>query len=525
MRGGLLNKAKRGELRRPLPIGYIHDENGQISKDPDAQVQEAIMILFKTFLRVGSAYGVIREYEKQGFLFPHRQHIGFKLGELSWKKITTSTVLNVLKNPIYAGIYTYGKNQVQYSVGGRKTVRVPKEQYHVWLSNSHAAYISEAQYDENNRQLEKNAHPRPDAEHYGAVREGSALLQGIALCGKCGRNMSLRYSKSNLSKQPIYLCDHDNRYYGQSICQYVAGGNIDLALGSLLLETINPLTMDAAISIQREMTVRKEEILRLYDQQLERARHEMNLAKRRYLHVDPDNRLVASELERDWNQKASAFESAKVNYEQKSDIEIREVDDEMKLSLTQLISDFPKIWNDPRTPNREKKRIARHVLEDVTITSDKEKILLGVRFKSGSTKIIEIPRTNRSLKIVNMENEAASKIKELLHLGLTNIEIAQILNEKGLRQGIHSKPFDTYTIYSFIRRYGLPTRTEIAMSNPERWLTANEKMEELGINKSKLYRMRRSGELIYKKCIFRGASYLYKPESGLHNEKARGEDT
>ena len=509
MRGGLLNKAKRGELRRPVPIGYIYNEDSQIVKDPDMQVQEAISLFFNTFMRVGSANSLVREYGKQGFLFPHRQHRGLRPGELLWKKIDLSTALRTLKNPVYAGIYTFGKIQTQHTIGGCKKTEVPKEEYHAWLPNSHPAYISEAQFDEIGRQLAKNSRPKLDVEHSGAVREGSALLQGLALCGNCGRKMAVRYTTAG---QPVYLCDFNHRQYGEKECQYIAGGNIDLTIESLLLETINPLTMDAAVSIQHEMAVRKEEILRLYSQQVERARYEMNLAKRRYLLVDPENRLVAAELEYDWNQKVVAFESAKANHEQKCDLEIRAVDDEMKLSLMQLISDFPKIWNDPCTPSKEKKRIARHILEDVTITSDTSKIVLGIRFKSGSKKILEIPRTSRSFNLLHRESEAASEIKALLPLGLTYNEIAKTLNEKGLKYGSRSKPFNNYAVTSIIKRYSLPTRTAIVKASKEGWLTAKEKMAELGIDKSKLCKMRASAKLIYKKCTYHGLAYLYKPE-------------
>jgi len=229
MRGGLLNKAKRGELKRSIPIGYIYDETGRISKDPDAQVKEAITMFFNTFERIGSANGLIREYLKQGILFPHRHYRGFKAGEVSWRKLNISTALSMLKNPMYAGIYTFGMTQVHHSLHGPKHVAVPKEQYHAWLPNSHPAYISETQFDNNNKQLSKNATPKPGADHSGAVREGSAILQGIALCGKCGRRMSVKYNDS--ARQPFYVCDHNRRSYGEpTACQFIAGGNIDLTI-------------------------------------------------------------------------------------------------------------------------------------------------------------------------------------------------------------------------------------------------------------------------------------------------------
>ena len=512
MRGGLLSKAERGELRKAIPIGYVYSEDKLVIKDPNAQVQEAIMMLFSCFARVGSAAKLVREYGSQGIHFPCRQHKGFKVGEVTWGKMTLSTALRTLKNPMYAGIYTFGISQVQHSVSGRKKVEVPREQYHAWLPNSHPAYISEAQFDENNRQLKKNAPPRSDREHGGAVREGSALLQGIALCGKCGRMMSLRYSVARPIPQPFYRCDHNFRAYGEAVCQHVAGGNIDLTIEELLLETINPLTMDAAISIQREMAQRKNEILGYYGKQVEQARYEMDLAKRRYLQVDPDNRLVAAELEFDWNQKVLAHESAKTAYDQQCEKEVRAVDDEMKLSLTQLISNFPNIWNDARTSNREKKRIARLILEDVTITADTSKIVLGIQFKEGATKVIEIPKVKKSLNLLRAEKEAVTEIEALLPSNLTYGEIAETLNGKGLLYGSKGNPFNVNSISSLVKRYGLPSRAAIAKSNEDGWLTAKEKMAELGITKAKLYRMRTSGKLVFKKCNYHGQAYLYKPE-------------
>ena len=512
MRGGLLNKAKRGELKRALPIGYIYNESDLISKDPDAQVQESILLFFNTFKRIGSAHSVVREYDKKGFLFPNRQFKGFQLGELSWQRLTLAKAVRTLRNPIYAGIYVYGEKQTQNAVDGRKQKPVPREQYHAWFPDSHPGYISETQFEENNHQLSLNISPKRNMKHSGAIREGSSLLQGIALCGKCGRKMTIQYSHSNRTHQPVYVCDFNRRHNGEDACHRIVGGNIDITIGELLLETINPLTIDAAISIQREMTERKEEIMRLYSQRMERTHYEMDLAKRRYLRVDPDNRLVAAELERDWNQKASEYEAAKTAYEQKCETEIRAADEQLKLALEELVSDFPKIWNSPQTSIKEKKRILRLVVEDVTINSDLFTIVLGVRFKGGATKILEIPKHNRNLKLVKLEQEAVSEIKILLPLGLKNREIAEILNEKGLKSGYGDEPFDHRIISNLINNYDLPKRREMALADSGGWLTSKEKMAELGIGRHKLRKMRESGELICKTYQINGETHYYKPE-------------
>jgi DNA invertase Pin-like site-specific DNA recombinase len=513
MRGGLLNKAKRGELQCPLSIGYVYDENGRIAKDPDAQVQEAIGLLFSTFKRVGSGCGCVREFEKQGLLFPHSNSLGFRQSEITWKKLTRAKALCTLKNPLYAGVYAFGKVQVRHTVEGRKHKAVPKESYHAWLPDSHPGYISEFQFEENLRQLAANTHPRPDLEHGGAAREGSALLQGIALCGVCGRKMTVHYYKSTRGMHPVYSCQHGGADNSGQKGLVITGTNIDIAIGELLLETINPLTMEAAMAVQREMTGRKEEIVRLYSQQMERARYDMELAKRRYLRVDPDNRLVAAELERDWNQKAGAYGSAKMAYEQKCDAEVRTVDDELKAALEQLVTDFPAVWNDPRTSNKEKKRIARSLLEDVTLSADASTVVLGIRFKGGATKVIEIPKIKRDLNLVNMEQAAAEEIKAMILDGRTNLEIVDALGEKGYTIGYRAKPFNVNSVNYMVQRHDLPRRREVAKTDG--WLNATEKMAELHIGRTKLDSMREAGELEFKVSHIKSKTYLYKSAASV----------
>jgi len=510
MRGGLLNKAKRGELMRPLAIGYVYNEYGQITKDPDAQVQEAIALFFNTFKRVGSARSIVSEYKRQNYTFPSRQFRGFGVGELSWKNLTYERALQMLNNPLYAGVYTYGKRQIHHTPQGRQVKFVPRERYHAWLPDSHPAYISEMEFEENLRQLSQNSRPKPDLEHGGAVREGVALLQGIAVCGICGRKMTLRYSQSKHIYQPIYMCQYESVNHSGSICQSVYGGNIDKAISDVLLETINPMTTDAAVSIQCEMAERKEEILRIYGQQMERTQYEMDLAKRRYMRVDPDNRLVAAELEDDWNIRIKEYESAKAAYEEKCDVEIRVVDSQLQAMLSQLVDEFPKIWNDPKTSFKEKKRIARHIMEDVTITSDSEKVVLGVRFKGGSTKIVEIPNMSRNLVKTKMESDAVSLILSLMNSGLTNREIADDLNAKGFSTECQNKPYTRDTVNWLVNKHDLPRRKVIAESDD--WLTTKEKMAELGVSEDTLRRWRKEGKFIWKTCNIKGVAYLYKPE-------------
>ncbi|GHU81180.1 hypothetical protein FACS1894191_7840 [Clostridia bacterium] len=281
----------------------------------------------------------------------------------------------------------------------------------------------------------------------------------------------LRYSQTKYDAcQPIYYCGYHSSYSAGTACQNVKGGGIDRAIKELILETVNPLTMDAAIAIEREMAERKEEVIRVYRQQMERARYDMDLAKHRYLRVDPDNRLVAAELERDWNQKVSEYESTKMAYAQKSETEVRAIDEKLKSALEQLVSDFPKVWSDPLTSSKEKKRIARLVLEDVTISAESSKIILGVRFKGGATKILEIPKDSWQQTSRDMKAAVVSEIKRLIPLNLTNQEIADALNEGGVKYGFDDKPITANVITYLLHTYDdIPTRRAIAQADG--WLT------------------------------------------------------
>lgn len=509
MRGGLLNKAKRGELMRPLSIGYIYNDYGQITKDPDAQVREAIAVFFNMFKRLGSAHSVVGEFKKQGLLFPFRQHKGFKVGELTWKPLLNGRALDVLRNPLYAGVFAYGRTQIQHTLNGRKVKSMQKGDCHSWLANSHPAYITEAEYDENIRILAANMPQRKNSENRGAVREGPALLQGMLICGVCGRKMTHRYSRTKYIKQPIYQCIYEKQSRYGAVCQRIPGGNIDSTISDLILSVINPVTMEAAVAVQHEMVERKEEILRLYSQQLERTRYEMELAKRRYLNVDPENRLVAAELEKEWNAKMKEHELTISAYDEKCAAEVREVDDKLKLILSQLVEDFPKIWNDSETPFKEKKRIVRLILDDITVTAKNETVILGVRFKGGDTKVLEIPYVSKSLKLIQQEKTAVSEIDSLISKGIGNQQIADILNEKGFRTETHAKPFSPATIAWLIKKHNITRRTQ--RNDATGWLTSRQKMAEIGVGERQLRRMRLNNEVVWQTCNINGLAYLYKP--------------
>lgn len=508
MRGGLLNKAKRGELLKPLPIGYVYNDYKQIVKDPDMQVQEAINIFFQTFRRVGSASGAIGEFNRKGLKFPLRIHKGFRKGELKWVQLVHSRALQTLHNPTYAGIYTYGETQIKHTVNGKKSVIMPKEEWHTYLRGSHPAYITEDDFHENEKILKQNAHPRNEDGRSSPPREGSALLQGIIVCGKCGEKMTLRYNRNLGGLVPIYQCQKHAIEFGGKFCQSIHGENVDLAISRLLVEIINPLAVDVVINVQNEMLDRKNEIEKFYNQQVERARYNVELARRRYMNVDPENRLVANELEAEWNLKLKELELSREECEKKCQMEVRKIDDKLRDEIRQAAFDFPLLWNDPDVPCREKKRMIRCIIEDVTITDRKDCVTLGIRFKGGTTKIVDVEKPLLRWQTIQTPYNILDEITNLMTFH-TNAEIAEILNSKGYVSGTRQE-FNRHTIASIITSYKIESRFD--RFRKLGLLTMEEKMAELGVSQERLRYMRKNNQ-IKSYCYNRKRDYLYEPEN------------
>jgi DNA invertase Pin-like site-specific DNA recombinase len=389
MRGGLLNKARRGELRLPLAVGFVYDTQAQVILDPDQQVQQSIRTLFQSFRRVGSAGAVVKAFRDARLLFPHRPRGGPLDGELLWVKLNITQVLNVLHNPRYAGAYVYGRTRIRRTLQGTQQHRVAQDQWHTLLLSAHVGYVSWDEYQENQRRLQENAHALGPERRKSPPREGPALLQGLVICGMCGERMKVIYHVRSGQRVPDYICDGRTVNDPQPMCQWISGKDVDKAVGDLLLEIVTPTAIEATLAVQQELQTRLDEVERLRKQQVERARYEAELAQRRYMRVDPDNRLVADTLEADWNQKLRAFQEAQQEYERERQKDCMAMDESVRSRLHTLATEFPRLWRDPNTPDRERKRLAHLLLEDVTLIK-REQLLIHVRFPGGATRTLEM---------------------------------------------------------------------------------------------------------------------------------------
>jgi DNA invertase Pin-like site-specific DNA recombinase len=504
MRGSLLNKARRGELHLPLPIGFVYDAQGQVVLDPDQQVQQSIRFLFQSFRRLSSACAVVRAFRGAKVLFPRRLRGGPQLGELVWQKLDFNETLHVLHNPRYAGAFAYGKTRTRKTLDGVHQRKLPQEEWHTLLPGAHPGYITWEVYQENQRRLRENAHALGPERREGPPREGPALLQGLAVCGVCGGRMNVAYHVRAFRpgrSVPHYFCQGRSVDSPQPVCQWVPGIPVDQAVGDLLLEIMTPASIDISLAVQQELQSRMEETDRLRKQQVERARYEAELAHHRYLRVNPDHRLVADSLEADWNRKLSALQEAQQQYERESQKDRLAVDEELRTRLHTLATDFPRLWRDPNTPQRERKRLARLLLEDVTLIK-RDQILVHIRFPGGTTRTLELPIP------LNPKLTPPSVVAEIDRLldHHTCQAVADQLNSRGFAPG-YGKSFHGPMIARIAKDHGLKTRWERLRKRG--MLTLDEIGKQLGICSDQVKAWRAAGLLRAHLCNDKN-EYLYE---------------
>jgi DNA invertase Pin-like site-specific DNA recombinase len=494
MRGGQLNKARRGELEMPPPVGFVVRGDGAMVLDPDLQVQGAIRLVFDAFDRTGSAMQTVRYLREQDILFPRRLRAGPDKGALLWAPAEHSRILQVLHNPRYAGAFVYGRTKTRRLPDGRTVqVKVPRAEWQFVIPSTHPGYIDWDRFEANQRRLADNAQAFGGERRAGPVREGPALLQGRVLCGVCGERMGVRYEIRSEGAHPIYVCQEMAVRRAGKACQTIPGKEIDAAVSGLLLELMTPMTLNATLAVQRELEARAEESDALRRQQLERLRYEAELARRRYMKVDPDNRLVADSLEADWNDKLRRHSDAAAEYEKRSQEQAVILGEEARRRVRDLAQQFPSIWQDDRVPATERKRILRLLVEDVTLIKA-EKITAHVRLTGGSARTLVLERPQPIAQIRKFKPELVAEIDALLDHHCDR-EIAEILNNRG-RRTWEGKPFNLKKI-AFIRfAYKLPSRFERLRRRG--LLTTREVAERFKIGQTAVYDWGRQG--LIKKC-------------------------
>jgi DNA invertase Pin-like site-specific DNA recombinase len=482
LRGGIENKARRGELKAPLPVGLVYDDQDRVVLDPDRQVQDAIRKFFKTFEETGSALAAVKHFRKQGWKFPRKLRRGIRKGEIVWGELVHSRALQLLHNPRYAGTFFFGRS--------RRSKKLPPDQWHTLLLDAHPGYITWEQFQRNRQQLSENAQALGADRRKSPPGEGPSLLQGLAVCGICGKRMTIRYDCRETTPVPRYMCQRDGIEQGQSVCQSIPGSSIDEAIGRLLLEKVTPLALEVTLAVQQELQTRRDEADAMRKQQVERARYEVELARARYMQVDPHNRLVADVLEGDWNDKLRALTDAQELYERYRQQDAATANDSTRSQVLELATDFPKLWNDHRTSQRDRKRIVRLLVEDVTLIHDGQ-ITAHVRFRGGATQTINLPRPLSAWELRQTSPQVLEAIDRLLN-DYTEGQIADQLNRQGLRSGMGST-FCGRLVGQIRRAHNIPSRYD-RLRNVG-MLTEAEIAGQLGIHTSTVRKWRDRGLL------------------------------
>ncbi|MCE7003289.1 recombinase family protein [Kibdelosporangium philippinense] len=500
-----MSKARRGELVQPLPVGLVYDPVGNVVLDPDASVQGPVARVFSTFTATGSALAVVKAFTADSLLFPRRLKTGPRKGELVWGQLQHSRVLQVLHNPRYAGAFFYGRHTHGRGPGGTTTTRLlPREEWTVLITDSHPGYISWEQFEANQARLAANATAHGNDRRASPPREGPALLQGLVICGKCGGRMTVRYHTRKGNHVPEYVCQSEGIQHGKMICQRIPGAGIDAAVSRFLLDTVTPLALETALAVADELTARADEADRIRATAVKRAQYHADLARRRYLAVDPANRLVADQLEAAWNATLRELNEATDTYQRARTGQTGPLSQTQRDAVTALAADFPALWNNPATPMRERKRIARLLLTDITLART-DNITVHIRLRGGQDHTLTLPLPLASWQIRQTPTEVVSAIDTLLEEH-TDSEIAAILTSKGMVSGT-GQPLHARLIRQIGKAYQLRSHTQ--RLREEGLLTLNDIARHLGVGLSTVKTWRNAGLLTGRRANDKN-EYLYQ---------------
>jgi DNA invertase Pin-like site-specific DNA recombinase len=434
--GGKLEKAHKGQLRFRLPTGLIYDPTNQVILDPDEQVQDAVRLIFDLFDDSGSALAVVKHFTDHQLPFPTRHWGGIRDGELTWRPLSHGRVLAILHNPAYAGAYVYGRTKTRTRIlpgeapriKGR-TRQVKREDWPIVLQNAHPGYITWEQFLRNQQRLDDNRTFHPE-ERRGAAREGAALLQGIALCGLCGRRMSVRYQNGI----PCYVCAQFHTHFAGKTCQHMRGDGIDAAVACTFLEAMQPAHLEVSIAALEHIEARAQQIDHQWQLRLERAHYEAELAQRRFLAVEPENRLVARSLERDWNEKLVEIERLEREYAALPKLTTYLASPEERQRILDLAQDLPAVWYSSTTTHTERKQLVRFLIKDVTLTKRETIIQIGIRWQTEALTLLDTPRPKRVYDAARTDLAVVKRVRELAPTH-TDRQIAELLNRDNFTPG------------------------------------------------------------------------------------------
>jgi hypothetical protein len=473
MQRGRLNKAQRGEYAKPVPIGYAYDPvTGKLELSPDQAVRHAVEQIVHLFGQLGSMRGVLLCLNREALQLPHQIHRRALGTQIVWRRPSYEVVYQVLTNPIYAGVYCYGRRATRHDplTHKRHVERRNRDQWEVFLPDHHPGYLSLEQWEANMVRLKNHLWTVPTSQ--GAPREGAALLQGLVWCQQCGARMRVRYS----NRAAYYECDYAHRRFGEPICGWASARRVDALVENLVLGVIDAGTVDLALVYDERQREEDARLDRQWQQQLQRLEYECELAQRRYELVDPANRLVAQTLESTWNERLADLEAARVE-DRRRQRRVAPVStpEQMRSVLTELRGR----WYGGALDVQTKKELLRCVIEQVRLTTKGKVVRAEVVWQGGAHSELDVP------KYVGAPTAAYHRVFELAKTH-TDAEIAAVLNGEGLLTQKH-KPWSARRVLDFRTSNAIPSGLTASptMRLPEtEYITSREAAKRLGVDQT-----------------------------------------
>ena len=489
------SKARRGELRIPPPIGYTWDRHVGLGLDPDRRLQEVIRLVFQKFRELGSARQVLLWMASQNMHFPYPSD-GRTLTSFEWRPIRYRNVISILKNPFYAGVYAYGKCEKRTTIvdgRARKSYghHKPMDTWEVFIKDHHGGYISWTEYERNQALLAGNAYRRVGDTKSG--RGGRALLAGLICCARCGRRLNVVYT--GRYPRPVYRCEQPNIQLGQRRCLRVAGKRIDETIAAEMLRAVAPMAIEAAEEAERMLRDEDQDRRRIAELELQQAQYDASLAERRYAACDPDNRLIAAQLEKAWENALQRVERCR---EQLDRTQTSKAED-ARPDLTGLAEDLSAAWKAPRTTMRTRQRLVRALITEIVVDVDVEagEIVLVIHWKGGQHSELRIRKPRAGEHGCHTPEQALAVIRSMAGQW-SDEDIAASLNRMGMSTG-QGKTWTACRVSS-LRRLRDIHGYRSAEENSE-WLTLSEAAAHLGVSHHQIRKLIKAGILKSEQII------------------------
>jgi DNA invertase Pin-like site-specific DNA recombinase len=459
LRQGLLAKARRGELHLIPPLGYVQRASGEIALDPDEQVQAVLRLIFRKFAELGTVHALLRYLVAQQIQLGMRAHSGPERGEVVWHRPSRGTLQTILKHPMYAGAYVYGRRPVdprRKKAGRPDTGRLVAgpAAWQVLLKDRLPAYISWDEYEANLARLQAN---RVRADTLGTVREGPALLTRLVVCAYCGRRMAVSYADE---AHYAYACARMRIDYGAACCQHLAGAGLDAFVSQQVLAALEPAGLELSLEAATHLEQERGELDRLWQQRLERARYEAERAGRQYRLVEPENRLVARQLEREWEEKLAAQCRLEDEYRRFRQTQPRGLRADERAAIRLLAADIPALWHAPTTTAAERKELIRQVVTRVVVAvqGESERVQVTIDWVGGTQTVGTIVRPVARLEQLSYYPQLCARVRQLAAEGLAAGAIAQRLNAEGYRPPKRRERFGAQGVEDLLVRLGVRTK-------------------------------------------------------------------